>query len=145
MKKVILILGFLFIVGLTYAQEQPVSNITETERIVDKYIDKAEDAINTLATALKVPAEHVYSVLVRQQVVNGIVSLVAVIVSCSLFIFFLYASEKEHIEDASFKNIACLIFGVFGFIALFVFFIAGLPSLCNPEYGAIREIMFVLN
>ncbi len=67
------------------------------ERLVDKYSEKIEATIVSLAESLKQPAEAVWKILVKQQYVKAVVGLFIV----SLMLFFIYLSFKyaSNIED----------------------------------------------
>jgi hypothetical protein len=148
MKKAIMLFAMVIFFASVSAQEKETP-ISETERIVDKYIDKTGDIINGLAEKLAVPAEHVYGVLVRQQIVQGVVWSVYLGFFILLFLFGLFGGLKYDMEFADWDEfsrwkliiVISVLFSVIGFIG---FFTDGLPSLINPEYGAIKEIMEAL-
>lgn len=150
MKRVIFIALLLISFMAVSAQEQLGSpTVTEAERIIDKYLDKAGDALNSLAEVLKVPAEHVYGVLVKQQVVVGVGSLIVLIIFAVAFFLSMWGFAKRERSNEYEENLGLLVLAVFsgiGFVvSLVVFFVSGLSGLLNPEYGAIQDILSVLN
>ena len=86
-----------------YSQEKETP-ITETERIVDKYIDKTGEILSNLAEQLKVPAEHVYGVLVKQQKINGLTGIIAFVMGVFIFIIS-FITDKEDWEEFSFNKV----------------------------------------
>ena len=119
--------------------------ITEAERIVDKYGGKISGAISSLADALKVSAEHVYMVLVRQQVAEGISVVLLLVVFIIIAIMFSRNFNKADYKDsqgnrhATMSIILGICTAVLGVILIFILPEA-IIKLINPEYGAIKEI-----
>jgi hypothetical protein len=127
-----------------------------------------KSGIAGLASALKIGAEHVYIVIVKQQVVHAVSNLILVLILMGLA-YFLYnqsrktykahlvqcgykegdKSSNNNIDlDDSAKGVASVILGVLSAIAL----ICGIGVFCtsydtiimgfiNPEYGAMKDIM----
>ena len=105
--------------------------------------------ISALASGLKVGAEHVYEVLVRQQLVNAIVWLIVFIGG----IVFLTATLRYAIslikKDSSSETEAAMAF--FGNLLAIITFMIGLfhidtivTGFVNPEYGAIETIIDIV-
>jgi hypothetical protein len=169
MKKILILCALVLSMGVLYAQDNKDSAVKEelaTTQIIDKVFDRTTEAINDLAFALKVPAEHVYSVLVKQQVVKSISSITAI------FLFFILTCIGMWIPYKSWVSINAeyrkenpsypgnyhdfddswwvWVFGFSATIFVIVLITIGciLPSLItgllNPEYGAIKDIMSVL-
>jgi len=126
---------------------------TNAEKLVDKYIDKAGAIIMSLAKTLQVPAEHVYSILVKQQSMNAICNLIFILFSFLIFAVFLYLciSKKNYVwrSDGTIDEpkpiaIASWLLSAISLI-MFVISLSNLEQilmgLFNPEYGAIKEIM----
>ena len=157
MKKIFLLLVFaLMTFTVSFAQEsttvQDVKEVvaevqptlTEAERIVEKYSTKAVDAISGLAEALKVPAEHVYGVLVRQQVAEGI-ALIGYLFLTLLFLFIFWKAQGKANwnSDGNFYNWVAIISGIISFIGIIIVTLGldiAIIKIYNPEYGAIKEI-----
>ena len=133
-----------------------------------------KSGIAGLANGLKVGAEHVYIVLVKQQIVKAVSNLILVIILFSLgYIFYVQSRKtyKSHLEqcgykpdgsgkisynidlDDSAKGITSVLLGAASAIAV----IAATVVFCNsyneiiggfinPEYGAMKDIIeFVRN
>jgi len=145
MKKLLcfLTISFLFI-STGYSQEQPKQSESNTvTQVVDKVFDRTTEAIQELANALKVPAEHVYSVLVKQQVILGWASAISVGVFLILSIVFCLWTRNDEYDNVGIGAgaiFSCMLFGV----ALIIFLSQGLSCLLNPEYGAIKDILQVM-
>lgn len=106
------------------------------------------EKLEKLAESLKVPAEHVYGVLVKQQVVIGYTYLIGVVVSILIMIISLYIFTKvEGFDEDNFINIfsfiLIILFGLL-FVTMSILFMSdGIGGILNPEYGALKEIMSI--
>ena len=144
MKNIILLFMLFFTIGVTYAQDstQYVTN-SNAEKLIDKYSAKVENAIIALAEKLQQPVEHVYKVLVRQQLVWGIGTLLGICIGFSFILLGIIVLNKwDWDEDiAIFMQITGYIITV---ISLILFFIYGLTGLINPEYGALKDIISMI-
>lgn len=150
MKKIVFLLMLTsFFVMPVFAQDPPKDEPTATQ-IVDRVFDRTTEAVKDLADALKVPAERVYEVLIKQQKVEGVILLVSFIICLLIGVL---AGYLSFIVDAKYDrdglSIAlgalAIIVCVVGVIVLSTFLIEGLPHWINPEYGAIKDIMRTLN
>lgn len=144
MKKlftVILILTQLSV----FSQDTTATQISDVERVVDKYVDKTAEALKGLAEALEVPAEHIYGVLITQQYViawSWIAAFIFGIFLLAVMGIYIYMGIKRNWDEVGIVFPAVII----GFIAI-VFLSVGiahasqiLGGFTNPEYGAIKEI-----
>lgn len=129
--------------------------------------------IEAMAQALKVPAEHVYKVLVKQQVVNAWTDIMLLLLLATSSFLFIYtpikyisnknkAYRKANKDSYSVKNNPDYVqyeldspetqIPIAIGVVLAIFFIIGLlcttsdiiMGLTNPEYGAIKDIIEVL-
>jgi len=140
----ILILG-IGVANCAYAQKQDSVKLTK-----EKIYSDVKDALQGLGKALKVGAEHVYTVMVKQQVVNSFVWLVIGIIA---IISFLIAYKQIKLVvwtdygDIT-KGTYNLILGI-GFTVLAVILSIGtllsldtiIMGFVNPEYGALKDIL----
>jgi len=146
-----------------FAQDSTTTQITETERIVDKYVDQATEAMKGLATALEVPAEHVYDILVWQQLATGIATFIIwgiLVIALIIMINSAIKAWKNHhkeakesgdryfdLGDSSSGVIALILTIVSAFLGIIMLvfipieFSEAIVKILNPEYGAIKEIM----
>lgn len=151
MKNVFCLFVLLSICVFAQAQDKKDAPVSNTERIIDKYLDKTGDMINNLAARLKVPSEKVYSVLITQQRVQAISWI---IITCILFVLTLIAffilrhqhdfSKEWYMQDTeaywTFALLSCI-----AFVAVLIVSVALVPGkLINPDYYAIKEIMNAL-
>lgn len=163
MKKIIIVLILLSITIIGFSQpDNPTTN--KTVEVVDAVFDKTTEAVQGLALALKVPAEHVYSILVKQQVIRAATVLCCIVI-CLILGFILlkwsinswrtaninYNTENKRLLDSNDRydiddnwwiwpfviGIVLLIIGVL--ISLFGSNVI-MTGLFNPEYGAIKDI-----
>lgn len=164
MKKVLSVIIAMSFLFTTYSQNKVDSLPDTTKLTLSKVYSDVKAGISGLAQSLKVPATHVYEILVRQQVTYSIINICTVLV---LFIFCLLAGRyakityKGHLvlykqrtqrDDADIEDTPKGIIAVVLTIISVALGIAGLIVLCvtmqqtvigftNPEYGAIKEII----
>jgi hypothetical protein len=141
MKKLILVL-FAFVSLNVDAQVNSLDsvNITETERIIDKYSGKLATSITSLAEILKVPASHVYGIMVKNQFLNGVSIFIVccfLILADTTSIVPLFFSEEYRREFWGLPFIITIVVAFF----LLIFIPDAISQTFNPEYGAIKEIM----
>ena len=174
MKKFLIVLTLLFsqlAVGQTVASvidstKSVVSNaIDSTKTAVKKGIGIVDtssnfkmvytdikDGITALALGLRVGAEHVYMVLVKQQIVYAIVHLIIGLFALFLIVNWIngYKDTKQKWSDGEaptglgiIKLIQIFIAGVM--LIVFLFHIDNIVmGFVNPEYGAIQEIIDIV-
>lgn len=112
-----------------------------------------KDGIAALATGLKVGAEHVYTILVKQQIVIAITRLILLFISL-IFILNWFKKYKDPNEiwwrnnDPTFLGLV-RIFQITLSSILFSIYIMSFSTittgLINPEYGAIEKILEMVN
>jgi hypothetical protein len=194
MKQLLLLTAFIFAISITYGQTTEKEftkssinwadvvlkpdNVVQTKNIVEEpasvqvvnaILDKTTEALSGLATALKVPAEHVYTVLVRQQRINSIqlvIVFILLFVVSYLMIRIPYNDwkktnyewwNKHRTNTDNYYNNTALDNGWWLFCIVPGGIIASISLLClicymkqivtgfiNPEYGAIKDIMSIL-
>lgn len=142
---------FCTIITAAYAQDTiPPPYETQAERIIDKYTAKASAAVVSLAEALKVPAEHVYRVLVRQYIIEGAVGVFSWFMLTAVIVFGTNSLIKhgyDHDEES--KEVIAII-ATFALAILFIPWLVltfdgdnlmtSVTSLINPEYRVIQDI-----
>lgn len=159
MKKYLLLILISFMSISSFSQTDS-SSILDKIKTLPKQLDTSstfkqmygdvKQAIQGIAKGLKVGAEHVYIILVRQQVVRSIVYLIMVL----LTIYFLkswlkaYKNKEEHWVDYDSDP---TFIGVFRVVQLIISVIllgisifnidTIITGFVNPEYGAITDIM----
>lgn len=134
-----------------------VVNTADTLSNFKMIYQDVKEGLTGLAQGLKVGVEHVYIILVKQQIINACVYLFLGIMSI-IFAFLCYYQwgKIEVIKrqyNTEVKEIRPLVFTMaFGIISIitFVTFIVNIhyivAGMGNPEYGAIKEIInFVQN
>ena len=98
-----------------------------------------------LAEALKTPAEHVYKILVKQQVINAWSGLIFIIVMLILlFLSIRYLKDCNNNEDIKDLTGPILLVIIALIVTFGVFIVVGpdiLTGFFNPEYGAIKDIV----
>lgn len=115
-------------------------------------MDKAMEYIDKLAEKLGVAAEHVYGVLVKQQMVSGVIGIfgmIAAIIFLGIVFTKLLKKGIEHNKvldsfDTSPYTLVAIFFGaVLGITVIVSFFVIpiGINQIINPEYYAIKEII----
>jgi hypothetical protein len=112
----------------------------------EKVINKATEYIDSIATKLGVAAEHVYELLIKQAIINGVRDLVMFVV-LSVVAFFLGKLTLRASKSFDYDMVAPII-GATAIIALVMAIAclyAGVGELINPEYYAIKEILDVIS
>ena len=164
MKKIIL---FLMLIILATIGEQTVqaatvdtSSVTtelaipdSTKLTVKEVYEDIKAGITGLATALKTPAEHVYAVLCKQQIIKAVIGIFMfliplIFIICSLrYGSFVVDWDEWIIKDGrpTFSAAISITFGILGIIFMMIFFIGDyhldILQGFNPEYGAIKDIV----
>jgi len=107
-----------------------------------------KDGISGIASALKVGAEHVYEVLVKQQRVDAIIYLTIdmfLLLLAIICIWIGFIFDKRRGDAAEFIATSCFVVGVIMFVLLIIAVIINtspiITGFINPEYGAIKEII----
>ena len=168
MKKLMFVLLLMLPVFIINAQEVEPKEELASIQVIDHLYDKTTEAISTLAKALEVPADHVYSVLVKQQIINGCSSLITILffIFLSLFVIKLgcnlwdnanknwnkvHNKEEPYYKHYDFDDgnwTFIIICGIIAFIISIIVFFCSMGSIFtgifNPEYGAIKDIMSIL-
>jgi hypothetical protein len=139
--------------GLSNGVETVVHNVNsvvtniDTASLYKQVYGDFKNALVGIADALKVGVEHVYKVLVMQQVVKSIVGLVTLLVILlAIFLPFnrIYEWTKRNIRATDgFVVLAPVVY----YMILLCWFMFGVDfetivtGFVNPEYGAMSEIM----
>lgn len=164
MKKIIFILLGLFLIVTAYAEENKeqscVASATErvyndvTDAIKTTYGDTKQfakdiypdvkEAVTSIAKGIGVAAEHVYEVLIRQYVVEG-VSYAFQFIIAFFFICLGYRKLNKHFaSNHPFTIHVCL---YLGYLLIGIIIGHHIPykemftDLINPEWGAINYIL----
>ena len=164
MKKIILLLGFIALLGAKLFAQDSVTIATGSSTIMpdtakvtfSKVYTDVKEGLKGLGSALKVGAEHVYTILVKQQLVYSITNMIVYIIFAFIGYFFLkrlgnvnkpenktgYGSIRGHI-------MATLVLSGIGTVVGIIFVLITLnitiAGFVNPEYGAIKDIMEFVN
>jgi hypothetical protein len=166
MKKIIIALTLLFTQTAYAGVGETVSNAIDSTKAAVKegisVIDTSsnfktiytdiKDGISALASGLKVGAEHVYGVLVKQQVINAITYLILGIISLILMLNFIkrYKDPKEDWGNDEWPTFLGIIrfFQIVIACVLLIGFLFSIDNIVmgfgNPEYGAIETIIDIV-
>ena len=107
-----------------------------------------KQGIVALASSLKVGAEHVYGVLVRQQIVYGIVYLIIFLMGVLLINNWIrkYKSDEKWSDGDEPTGLGVI--RIFQVIVAFALLLIGIVNIdvimtgfINPEYGAIKDVI----
>jgi hypothetical protein len=161
MKKFLIVfIGLTLTINLFGQNEKDTvinNKVSEVTSTVNQVIDGIErisgnvwSALEELAKALEVPAKHVYTVVIKQQIVKSITEVITFVILPLIFLIFWYHlatikwklfTEKtmEHTEGWSLSGVlpiiicSCII--LFG--ADWSIIITGFV---NPEFGALQDV-----
>lgn len=149
MKSFIISIIFLFICSFSNAQTD--STAQSLPHVIYKDV---KDVVKSLAETLKVGTEHVYGVLIKQQIVNSVTYIILLFIGAFLLSFAFKQFQLIEINsygDLEDKSIPRLIYAIAGVIIGGITFIFPLCNLdvivtgfINPEYGAIKTIIEML-
>jgi hypothetical protein len=161
-KALVTIIITLFSIAPSFAQDRAISTV---KKAAVEVIDSTKAAINSidtssnfkmvyedaragligLAKALRVGVEHVYVVLVRQQLVKSITGtfIIGLLVLFAVLFFTNLKKAEETGRDS--YHIKAAIFGILGGAFLLYVLMSGtIPEVVtgyvNPEYGAMESI-----
>ncbi|MEH7521716.1 hypothetical protein V7149_00315 [Bacillus sp. JJ1503] len=113
-------------------------------------IEKATQYIEAMAAKLGVAAEHVYGLMVRQQIADGVVAIVGYLAFLAIGIaIILIARKYADYKDGNMATVIVL-FGTPLFMIFALLFgafdvLTAIKQLINPEYYAIKEILDALS
>jgi hypothetical protein len=127
----------------------------------EKVFNKATEYIDAIAAKLGVAAEHVYGILVRQQYVEGITTILGSLIFVAVTFFIsrkvteLTRNMREEAKKKSYTDVsddmvvvACVLGWIVFFLSL-IFAAFAIPDsiaqLVNPEYYAVKEIFDVIS
>lgn len=163
MKKVLTVIIAMSFLFVSYAQKTDSLPDTAKLTLTKVYAD-VKAGISGLAQSLKVPATHVYEILVRQQVTYSIINILMVLglfICCLLTARYAKITYKGHLAlyklrtdrtDADIEDtpkgvlsvilaVISIILGGAGVIVLCTTMQETVIGFTNPEYGAIKEII----
>jgi hypothetical protein len=181
MKK--FILGFILFAVSAFVFSPVLASSPEVKDSTEQVMQSLQDVnptvafvtekIEAMAQSLKVPAEHVYKVLVKQQEINAYSTISLIGFLAVLSFVFIYGTlkyynyknahyRKLHPEDYSVKNnqnyknydfdqpqwviptIIGIVLGLSSVVGIMAESSDIIMGLFNPEYGAIQDILEVL-
>jgi len=155
MKKFITILILLIsLQSYTQSTLDSIPNITETERIIDKYGSKISDGFNKMVENVAPMAEQGFTMVVKLKFVEGIILLLPLLFAIIFLILFKkeYNKVYNEIKDTHYNDvfdcdnitafivIYLILFSIFTLIAIFTTYDA-IIHIFIPEWFAIKEIL----
>ena len=137
--------------------------MSDSTNVAVQVVDEVSEKLEMLAEALKVPAEHVYAVLVKQAQISGFRAAGCAAAAAVYLLFFglyllprmvrdLKAAMSKRVgygahQDEGLPVVVIICSSVFAIVALISMIVNGydcIGLILNPEYYAIREILDVL-
>ena len=166
MKKVIFKTGLILLLSIIsitlFSQDvdslSTTQQVTEVERIFDKYSAKAVDGLNNAVQNVAPYAEKGFHMAVRLQIAKGIVNIIPLPLTL-LFVWLLFRTMKrlddiEQVKKDTGENISEIraeiykvtlvvsaIVGIVGIIACFFTVGDGILYLIAPEWYAVQDIL----
>lgn len=138
---------FLLMFTITVAQANDSTAVVTTELTKETVYNDVKDVIKSLAENLKVGTEHVYGILVKQQLVRSITWLIIITFMTLGSIWGYKAANKLHDKDEEAAVPAFIFWGVGTAVCLVVAIIhldVVVTGIINPEYGAITKIVSMI-
>jgi multisubunit Na+/H+ antiporter MnhB subunit len=106
---------------------------------------KAFEYIDQIAEKLGVAAEHAYPLLVKQQIINGIMDLLIGIVAIVLMpLCSKWAKKLSKSYEYDIYAIVPIIVGILAAIVAPVCLYFGIGEVLNPEYYVLKDILSIL-
>lgn len=141
MKKFI-ILSVIMVLMTAPVFSQDTTKVDPNLRYVTEKIEKG---ISVLSEKLKAPADHVYTILVKQQKVVGWLEVGTALFFFFFTLLFIVLSVTAKYESTGETYIGFAIgCGIVFLIIVMVAIFDGLPRLINPEYYALDKILYIL-
>ena len=111
----------------------------------NKVYEDIKESIQGLAEALKEPAEHIYGIMIKQQVINawsGLIFIIVMLILLFLSIQYLGAcNDDPDISDLTIPVTLIMITSITTFVVLIITGPDILTGFFNPEYGAMKDIV----
>lgn len=146
MKKLLMFFALITFSISAYTQTTTLQ-LDSSKLTFNKVYNDVKDGIMALSDGLKVGSEHVYKILVKQQVVNAVMYSIMLLLSIiSLSVLYYRLKTIDHEKDGHNIPITCFI-GLFSSILTLVS-LSNLDIITtgfiNPEYGAIEKILEIV-
>ena len=116
-----------------------------TTQLMEKFGDKLDHHLQALAIQAGIATEHFWPIFVRQQMIEGVTSLFAMVLSAliAFFLFKMFINSSK--EDNSPKNVIGFVFGMVLSIMCFGIMINeganSIGKIFNPEYYAVQSLV----
>lgn len=127
------------------AQDTPFKAIPDTTKVTfTKVYNDVKSGLKGLREALKVGSEHVYQVMVRQQVINAITDVMAFVFCIIIWFIFYKLMKASDFDRVNWQSVVGVIIGILNsaFLVVLLFCLSTiLTGFLNPEYGAIKDIV----
>lgn len=166
MKKVLMIIGVVLIYLLGFFgyinAEASTTDTLSSPHVTNNVVyltEQVKQAVSSIAEGLKAPAEHVYSVLVKQRVINAVSNIFIYLILITLsYISIRWTVGKYDPEEDCYDGVMWdgYKYDINGWIFLplvvtgaTILIIGGsmsttISGLLNPEYFAIQEILSII-
>lgn len=153
MKKLIILLFATMVVTSSFSQKLDSIPLPDTTKLtLGKVYSDIKAGINGLSQSLKVPASHVYNIMVRQQITQSISELIFVVIFIVLsLITYKIATKSYNLynvkKDEDLIGITIICYAAFALITIITIcsfwnnYASIVTGFTNPEYGAIKEII----
>lgn len=126
------------------AKEGVKTVYNDSKHLIKDAYPEVKAAVVSIAQSIGCAAEHVYTVLVKKYVVDGIVELIWMLLSGALFIYG-FINVNNCIKNSEYLNLKLLFpvtYTITGIVLLLnVDYQTMLMGLINPEWGAINYIL----
>lgn len=114
---------------------------TEINNVVNNIFDKTTEAVKGMADALKVPAEHVYTVIVKQQLTKSVTWTIVYVLLLIVCLWLWYLWLKDDGDDKLDWIVVPILATIIYIILISASLTVVISGYFNPEYGAIKEIV----
>lgn len=121
--------------------------VTEAERLLDKYAGKMYEGAVEIAEAISGPAKEAFDYVVMLQIAKGIGMLIPLLLFIISLTVILITATRFECNEESVGGVVCMAFIVIGALSLVLSFFTTYDAVLHliaPEWFAIKEIMALI-
>lgn len=146
-KLILFLITFLSFSTTLFAATDSI--VVDTSKVTEREVyNNIKQAISGLSEGLKIGADKVYNVVLKQQIVNSVIFLVFLLLGIIELIIASIILKKAEASTKAIQEDILIVAGIILLVLGAIMFLIGLYNIneiitgfINPEYGAIKDIM----